>query len=86
MPKPMKRFPKIYIEITNLCNLDCSFCHGTDRPGGFVSTKDFSLFAKKIAPFTDHVYLHVMGEPLLHPELEAIIDIAAPVQAPQRAY
>ena len=77
MPKPIKKFPKIYVEITNLCNLDCSFCHGTERHGGFVSAEDFSLFAKKIAPFTDHIYLHVMGEPLLHPELETIIDIAA---------
>lgn len=77
MPKPKKQFAKIYTEITNVCNLDCSFCHGTNRAGGFASPDDFRLYAKKVAPFTDHVYLHVMGEPLLHPELEKIIDIAA---------
>ena len=77
MPKPKKQFAKIYTEITNVCNLDCSFCHGTSRPGGFVTTEDFALFAKKIAPYTDHVYLHVMGEPLLHPQLGELIDIAA---------
>ena len=77
MPKPKKQFAKIYTEITNVCNLNCSFCHGTSRERGFLSALDFALFAKKIAPYTDHIYLHVMGEPLLHPELEKIIDNAA---------
>lgn len=77
MPKPKKQFAKIYTEITNVCNLDCSFCHGTNRKKGFVSTENFAFFAKNIAPYTDHVYLHVMGEPLLHPEIGKIIDIAS---------
>lgn len=77
MPKPKKQFAKIYTEITNVCNLDCSFCHGTSRPSGFISLEDFAVYAKKIAPYTDHVYLHVMGEPLLHPQLGEIIDISA---------
>lgn len=76
MPKPKKQFAKIYIEITNVCNLDCSFCHGTKRRPCTISAEDFELYAKKIADFTDHVYLHVMGEPLLHPELERLIGIA----------
>ena len=77
MPKPKKQFAKIYTEITNVCNLDCSFCHGTSRQKEFISVSDFELFAKKIAPYTDHVYLHVMGEPLLHPRLEEIIGAAS---------
>ena len=77
MAKPKKRFAKIYTEITNVCNLDCEFCHKTSRVADFITKDDFSLYARKIAPYTDHVYLHVMGEPLLHPELGDIIDIAA---------
>ena len=76
MPKPKKQFAKIYIEITNVCNLDCSFCHGTKRRPCTISEADFELYAKKIADFTDYVYLHVMGEPLLHPRLEELINIA----------
>ena len=76
MPKPTKKFAKIYTEITTVCNLNCEFCHGTIRPAKFISTDDFALLAHKIAPFTDHVYLHVMGEPLLHPQLGELIDIA----------
>ena len=77
MPKPTKRFAKIYTEIATVCNLCCEFCHGTRRPPQFISTDDFALFAREAAPFTDHVYLHVVGEPLLHPQLGELIDIAA---------
>ncbi len=76
MPKPQKRFAKIYVEITNTCNLNCDFCRGTRRPLGFLGADKFSEVAKKIAPHTDHVYLHVMGEPLLHTELDEIINVA----------
>ena len=27
----MKRFNKIYLEISNVCNLSCAFCPGTKR-------------------------------------------------------
>lgn len=76
MPKPKKQFAKIYVEITNVCNLNCSFCHGTKRTPATISLDDFALYAKRIAPYTDHVYLHVMGEPLIHPSLGEIIDVA----------
>lgn len=64
---------KAYIEITNVCNLNCAFCHGTARPPKFLSPADFRLFAEKIVPHTPYLYLHVLGEPLLHPDLDAIL-------------
>lgn len=72
----MKRFKKIYIEITNVCNLHCSFCHGTSRTPGFLSVEDFTAYALQLRPYSDYLYLHVMGEPLLHPQLEQILSIA----------
>lgn len=71
------KFPKIYIEITNVCNLRCSFCRGTERPPTFMTPETFRAYAREVKQFTDYVYLHVMGEPLLHPALEQIIEIAA---------
>lgn len=66
---------KAYVEITNRCNLNCSFCHGTKREKRFLPPEDFRLFAEKIRPHTEYIYLHVLGEPLLHPQLGEILDI-----------
>jgi len=71
------KFKKIYIEITNSCNFDCSFCFKTSRATRFMSVDEFRLVVDKIRPFTDYIYLHVLGEPLLHPHLEEIIEVAA---------
>ena len=71
------KFPKIYLEITNVCNLNCSFCRGTGRDKAFLSVDGFRRLAAAVRPHTDYLYLHVMGEPLLHPALADIIDEAA---------
>ena len=67
---------RVYIEIGNICNLACSFCTGTTRPKRQMSTVEFSHVLKKVEPYTKYIYLHVMGEPLLHPELPVLLDIA----------
>lgn len=72
-------FPKIYIEITNVCNLRCSFCRGTVRKREFMDPEVFRAYATEAKQFTDYVYLHVMGEPFLHPQLDRIIDIASEI-------
>ncbi|MFA6290412.1 MAG: SPASM domain-containing protein [Victivallales bacterium] len=69
----MKRFKRIYIEITNVCNLTCSICPGTKRKQAFMPPESFEAILKKIRPSTDYLYLHVMGEPLLHPEFPELM-------------
>lgn len=69
-------FKRIYLEITNVCNLRCSFCPGTAREKRFLSVEEFRHLAQKLRPHTEYLYLHVMGEPLLHPQLDAILAIA----------
>lgn len=71
------RFNKAYVEITNVCNLDCPFCHGTRREKRFMSADEFKTAAERLRPFTEYIYLHLMGEPLLHPSLSEILDICA---------
>ena len=68
--KPLKR---IYIEITNICNLSCSFCPASNRDKEVMSVDHFHHIIQQAAVYTDHVYLHVKGEPLLHPELDLIL-------------
>lgn len=70
------RFRKIYIEISNLCNLKCSFCPGTKRQPRRMTSEEFSSLLPKIRPYTDFIYFHLMGEPLCHPELENFLSIA----------
>jgi radical SAM protein with 4Fe4S-binding SPASM domain len=71
----MKKFKKIYIEITNICNLNCSFCNNNVREKKFMSVSDFSHIIEQIRPYTDYIYLHVKGEPLLNPNLDVFLDI-----------
>lgn len=71
-----KRFRRIYIEITNICNLCCSFCQPTKRTFGSMSTQEFDAVCQEIKPFTDYIYLHVKGEPLLHPQFRSILHTA----------
>ena len=71
------RFSRIYVEITNCCNLRCDFCPGTRRTPGFLAPADFDRMAPQLKAYTDYVYLHVMGEPLLHPALGEILDLCA---------
>ena len=64
----MKKFKRIYIEITNICNLSCSFCSIDHRVKKTITPHEFESILKKINDYTDYIYLHVKGEPLLHPE------------------
>lgn len=72
----MKRFAKVYIEISNICNLKCSFCPGTTRIPKRMSVQEFKIILEKIKDYTDYIYFHLLGEPLCHPELSAFLNLA----------
>ena len=72
----MKKFKKIYIEITNACNLSCSFCSKTKRKIRYMTTKEFEHIINEVKEYTNYIYLHVKGEPLLHPEIIEFLHIA----------
>ncbi len=70
-----KRFTKIYIEITNICNLSCSFCSKDNLQRKEMSVDEFKIVINNIKDYTDSIYLHVKGEPLLHSKLDEILAI-----------
>lgn len=70
------KFKRIYIEISNVCNLRCSFCRRDNREKRVMTSREFEEVIKKIDKYTDYIYLHVKGEPLIHPELDAILGIS----------
>ena len=72
----MKRFNKIYLEISNVCNLRCAFCPGTKRRPKVMTEAEFSCLLPKLRPYADYLYFHLMGEPLCHPHLERLLQLA----------
>ena len=70
------RFSKIYLEISNLCNLSCAFCPGTHRAKKALNEEEFTALLPEIRPYTNFLYFHLMGEPLLHPKLQRFLELA----------
>ena len=68
---------RAYVEITNVCNLRCSFCPGTKRAKRCLPPEEFRILAEKLRPYVSYLYLHVMGEPLLHPQLAELLQTGA---------
>ena len=71
----MKKFKKIYIEITNICNLNCPFCSKDNRKEQEMSLDNFEHILKQINDYTDYLYLHIKGEPLIHSKIEDILNL-----------
>ena len=73
-----KKYPysRVYVEITNLCNRNCSFCPGTLREPKMMTAAEFEQIARKLTGITGYLYYHLMGEPLTQPELPEMIAIA----------
>ena len=72
-----KKYSRVYVEITNACNMSCSFCLGTSRKKRMMTLSEFDMVTKKLLGLTDYIYLHVLGEPLTHPDIVDFIRIAA---------
>ncbi len=68
---------KAYVEITNRCNLSCAFCPGTDRAAGCLDETQFTFLVRRLTPFAEYLYYHLMGEPTAHPLLPRFLEIAA---------
>ncbi|MBE6531604.1 MAG: radical SAM protein [Ruminococcaceae bacterium] len=70
-------YSRVYVEITNICNMHCSFCHSHSREPRRMSAEEFSVILDKLSGHTKYIYYHLMGEPLSHPELPEFLDMAA---------
>jgi len=70
-------FDKIYLEITNVCNLACPFCPPTSRPGEFMPRERFLRILDGLEGQGRLLYFHLKGEPLLHPLLGDFLALAA---------
>ncbi len=69
-------YSRVYVEITNICNMRCSFCHGHSRPPRQMTQEEFSHILDQLTGRTGYIYYHLMGEPLTHPQLPAFLAMA----------
>ena len=69
-------YSRAYVEITNICNMSCSFCHGTKRERRQMTLGEFARVVGNLRGITEYLYLHVLGEPLTHPMLPTFIEYA----------
>lgn len=77
-----KRFQKVYIEISNACNVQCTFCPEVERDKRFMEPELFRKVATAVAPLAEAVCFHLMGEPLLHPEFDSYLDFCGTLGLP----
>ncbi len=71
---------KVYIEPTNLCNLDCRTCMRNvwDEPLGILSGETFSNIIEGLKQFssTPSIFFGGFGEPLMHQQIVEMVQAA----------
>jgi MoaA/NifB/PqqE/SkfB family radical SAM enzyme len=68
-------FKKVYLEISNICNVQCSFCPVVEKDKKLMDLAEFEAVLKEVVPLAEIVCLHLLGEPLAHPRFSEILDI-----------
>lgn len=69
-------YSRVYVEITNICNMNCSFCHGHSRAPRQMTEAEYARVLQQLTGKTEYIYHHLMGEPLVHPLLPRFIQMA----------
>lgn len=75
MKNPRKKYRRVNVEISNICNLKCPFCPEVARTKGRMSLDLFEKIVAQVAPLADELCPHLLGEPLGHPNLGEIFEI-----------
>ncbi|MBQ6492294.1 MAG: radical SAM protein [Erysipelotrichaceae bacterium] len=65
---------RVYLEICNACNLDCPFC-SNPKGQSYLSLEEINDYLDQIRPFCSYIYLHILGEPLMHPDFDMILHL-----------
>lgn len=70
------KFHKVYIELTNICGLECSFCPTKTTKTHTMNLDFFENILIQLKPYTKDIAFHVFGDPLVLSNLEKYLDIA----------
>ncbi|MGA1933200.1 radical SAM/SPASM domain-containing protein [Arcobacter sp. YIC-464] len=72
----IKKFKKVHIEITNICNLKCTFCPPKIKPNQTMSLEHFEDINAQLKEYTKQLAYHVVGDPLVLSNLNKYLDIS----------
>ncbi len=69
------KFYRIYIELSNICGLSCSFCPPKELPNKVMGLDFFESIISQAKKYTKEIACHVVGDPLTQSNLHAYLDI-----------
>ena len=69
------KFYRIYIELTNVCGLSCSFCPTKELPSQQMGLDFFESIIIQAKVYTKEIACHVVGDPLTLSNLSDYLDI-----------
>jgi len=69
------KFYRIYIELTNVCGLSCSFCPTKELPSKEMDLAFFNSIIEQAKQYTKEIACHVVGDPLTQANLHGYLDI-----------
>jgi len=70
------KFNKVYIELTNICGLECDFCPTKTLQNQTISLDKFEDILKQVSLYTNIITFHVFGDPLVLKYLSLYLDLA----------
>jgi len=70
------KFHKVYIELTNICGLECSFCPTKTTKTHTMNLDFFESILIQLKPYTKNIAFHVFGDPLTLSNLEKYLDLS----------
>jgi len=69
------KFFRVYIELTNVCGLKCSFCPTKGRANTTMSLELFEQIIEQVKVYTNEIACHVVGDPFTLNNLSDYLDI-----------
>ncbi len=74
--QPQNNIKKLYLEITNDCNLQCTTCyrHAWEHKSGYMSSETIKKIVNQLDdfPHLEKIILGGIGEPIYHPQFDSI--------------
>ncbi len=71
------KFNKIYIELTNICGLSCTFCPSKENTPRKISLEQFDSILSQVKHYTNIITYHIFGDPLTLSNLNEYIDLTS---------